>query len=168
MKVCSFGGIAWYVKDGLAKHVFRVQYNQAYISFRLDFAPEYVFIGVYIQPEGGRYFSVNMFADVGTCLMECSESGLTPFVGGDFNCRPGDLRQLGNGNMWAYTENNDKTTNKHGRTHFRDLCSTGNVKPVNGMKYHGMVCDNDFTFIRSNGKSQIDYCLTNSNGRTKI
>ena len=41
--------------------------------------------------------------------------------------------------------------------HFRDLCAAVNVKPVNGMKYRWMVFENDFTFIRSNGKSQINY-----------
>ena len=71
VKVCSFGGIAWYVKDALAKHLFHVCYNQAYISFRLDLAPQYVFIGVYIQPEEGRYFNVNMFSDVASALVDC-------------------------------------------------------------------------------------------------
>ena len=49
-----------------------------------------------------------------------------------------------------------------------DLCSAGNVKPVNGLKCRGLTFDKDFTFIRKNGKSQIDFCLTNANGKTKI
>ena len=88
--------------------------------------------------------------------------------GGDFNSRPGDLRQFGNNKSWIHTENRDKTSNKHGRTDFCDRCSAGNVKPVNGLKYRGLTFDNDFTFIRKNGKSQIDFCLTNANGKTKI
>lgn len=43
-----------------------------------------------------------------------------------------------------------------------------NIKPLNGLKYRGRNFDNDYTFIRSTGKSQIDLCLTNSNGRTKV
>ena len=35
-RTCTFGGIAWYIKNALAKHVVRVCYNNAYISFRLD------------------------------------------------------------------------------------------------------------------------------------
>ena len=88
--------------------------------------------------------------------------------GGDFNSRPGDVRQFGNNKSWIHTENRDKTSNKHGRTDFCDLCSAGNVKPVNGLKYRGLTFDNDFTFIRKNGKSQIDFCFTNANGKTKI
>ena len=39
---------------------------------------------------------------------------------------------------------------------------------VNGLKYRGLTLDNDFTYIRKNGKSQIDFCLTNTHGKTKI
>ena len=109
-----------------------------------------------------------MFSRLGAALIEFHEKGLTPFVGGDFNSRPGDSRQFGNNKSWIYTKNRDKTSNKHGRTYFSDLCSAGNVKPVNGLKYCGLTFDNDFTFIRKNGKSQIDFCLTNANGKTKI
>ena len=168
VKSCYYGGIAWYVKDYIAKHVFQVSYNPAFISFRLEIAPQFLFIGVYIQPEGGRYFNMNMFSDLGSLLIECQEKGLVPFVGGDFNSRPGDLRQLGNNNTWNYFENIDTKTNKHGTTYFRDLCKVGDIKPVNGLKYRGKKCDNDFTFTRKNGKSQIDFCLTNTEGRKKL
>ena len=77
-KTCIYGGIAWYIKTSLAKHVFQTQFNDAYISFRLTICPNYVFIGVYVQPEGARYFNVNMFADLGAHLAECYEKGLTP------------------------------------------------------------------------------------------
>ena len=36
------------------------------------------------------------------------------------------------------------------------------------MVYLEKTFGNDFTFVRSNGKSQIDFCLTNSMGRRKI
>ena len=84
-KLCHYGGIAWYVKNTLARHIFQTQFNESYISFRLDIAPKYIFIGVYIQPEGARSFDVSMFADVGAMLSDCREKGLTPFIGGDFN-----------------------------------------------------------------------------------
>ena len=62
----------------------------------------------------------------------------------------------------------DDNTNNHGRTLFKDLCLVGNVKPVNGLKFGRRVFVNDFTFLRSNGKSQIDYCMTNEYGRRLI
>ena len=167
-KICYYGGIAWYVKNSLAKHMFQVHFNEAYISFRLNIAPKYVFIGVYVQPEGARSFNVNMFADVGAHLAECHERGLIPFIGGDFNSRPGDLKQVNSNSMWNYEPNMDSNTNKHGKTFFRDICCAGDVKPINGMKYYRKTFDNNFTFIRSNGKSQIDFSLTNNEGRKKL
>ena len=89
-------------------------------------------------------------------------------LGGDFNSRPGDLRQLGNNVSWHYADNIDTKTNKHGTTYFRDICKVGDIKPINGLKYLGKKMDNDFTFMRKNGKSQIDYCLTNTDGRKKL
>ena len=168
LKSCSHGGIAWYVKHFLAKHIFQVVYNTAFISFRIDIVPDVVFIGVYIQPEGGRYFNVNMFSDLGALLVEYREKGITPFIGGDFNSRPGDLQKLGNNKSWIYERNKDEKTNKHGLTYFKDLCFIGNVQPVNGLKYRGKTFDNDFTFFRQNGKSQIDFCLTNKDGRNML
>ena len=168
VKSCSYGGIAWYVKDSIAKHVFHVTHNQAFISFRLDIAPRYLFVGVYIQPEGARHFDTKMFSDLGSLLIDCREKGLIPFIGGDFNSRPGELRQLGNDISWIYADNVDTKSNKHGTTYFRDLCKIGDVKPVNGLKYLGKKMENDFTFLRRNGKSQIDFCLTSTDGRKRI
>ena len=48
------------------------------------------------------------------------------------------------------------------------MCFIGDVQPVNGLKYRGKTFDNDFTFFRQNGKSQIDFCLTNKDGRTML
>ena len=164
-KICTYGGIAWYVRNSLAKHMFQVQFNEAYISFRLNLFPNIVFIGVYVQPEGARNFNLHMFAEVGALLADCNQKGLTPYVGGDFNSRPGDLHLINSDIAWTYESNIDTKTNKHGKTFFRDLCCAGKVKPINGMKYYGKTFDNNFTFIRSNGQSQIDFCLTNATGR---
>ena len=167
-KICTYGGIAWYVRNSLAKYMFQVQFNEAYISFRLKLVPNFVFIGVYVQPEGARNFNVHMFAEVGALLADCDQKGLVPYVGGDFNSRPGDLHLINSDTTWTYEPNIDSKTNKHGKTFFRDLCCAGNVKPINGMKYYGKTYDNNFTFIRSNGQSQIDFCLTNATGRRTI
>ena len=167
-KLCTCGGLAWYVKNNLARHIIEKQFNDSYISFRLDIAPKYVFVGVYIQPEGARNFKVNMFAEVGGFLNDCKEKGLIPFVGGDFNSRPGDLNALNNDDTWKYEPNVDQHTNTHGRTFFKDLCFVGNVKPINGLIFSRKTFKNDFTFLRCNGRSQIDLCLTNSNGRRLV
>ena len=168
-KICTCGGIAWYVRNSLAKHIMQTCFNDSFISFRLDIAPNYVFVGVYIQPEGARNFNVNMFAEVGAMLVDCKDKGLIPYIGRDFNSRPGDLNNLDNDDgKWKYAENVDKNTNGHGRTFFKDLCVVGNVKPINGLKFSQKTFKNDFTFLRSNGRSQIDFCLTNQIGRRNV
>ena len=87
----NHGGIAVYIKDNIVNHVFQVQYNTCYVAFRLDFCQNFMFIGIYIQPESSKYFSPNMFSDVASLLLDCKEKSIVPIVGGDFNARPVDL-----------------------------------------------------------------------------
>lgn len=164
-KVCNFGGIACYVKNSIANHVFQMKYYASHISFRIDTCPKFMFIGVYIQPEGGRYFDERMFTDLATTIMDCHEAGLVPYIGGDFNCRPGNFDAFSN---WKYSPNTDATINKHGRTYFTDLCRACNVKPINGLVYKKQKFDNDFTFVRGKSQSQIDFSLTDDVGRKFI
>ena len=62
---CTAGDIAWYIKNVLSKHLVHVHYNDAFISFQLHFALDYVFSGVHSQPDGARYFNADMFSDLG-------------------------------------------------------------------------------------------------------
>ena len=55
-KICDYGGIACYVKNSLASHLFQIKYNLSHIAFRISTVPGFMFIGAYIQPEGARYF----------------------------------------------------------------------------------------------------------------
>ena len=71
-----------------ARHVFQVPFDPVYICFRLDFVPNYVFIGVYIQPEGARYFKMEMFSRLGATLIEYYEKGLTHVIGEDLTRDP--------------------------------------------------------------------------------
>ena len=166
-KLCNFGGIACYVRNNIASHVFQVKYHVSYISFRIDTCPGFMFVGVYIQPEGARHFKESMFSDLSLILIECHEKGLIPFIGGDFNSRPGNLDSLGDG-KWRYNANKDTNQNQHGKTFFRDLCAACKVNPVNGMIYDKKEFQNDFTFVRGRAKSQIDFVLTDDIGRRHI
>ena len=128
-KLCVHGGIAFYIRENYAKFVHKVCYREAHISFRVKQYPKYVFFGVYIQPEGARYFDASMFTELVTDLLDCQSQGLIPYIGGDFNCRIGNpsdlLRQTA-----IYDTNIDEKTNKHGRTFFKDLCSLCDILPV--------------------------------------
>ena len=88
----NHGGIAMYVQKLLILHVIDVKYGNGYKSFRLDYAPRFLFIGMYIQPENSLYFNESMFCDLSTMLLEPQEKKLIPILGDDMNCRFGNLK----------------------------------------------------------------------------
>ena len=145
----------------------KLNYNTSLIYFRVDSCRSFMFIGVYIQPEGARYFNESLFPDLAKTLIDCNERGIVPIIGGDFNSRPGNFEILDD-DEWKYEQNMDIRTNKHGRTFLRDLCQSCKVKPVNGLIYRNRVFHNDFTFFRGSAKSQIDFSMTNRKGRKYI
>ena len=74
----NHGGIAVYVKVHLVPRVFDIILNTCYISFRLDFAPQFIFIGSYIQPENSKYFTVDMFCDLSSLLLSSQDKQSRP------------------------------------------------------------------------------------------
>ena len=162
----NHGGIAVYIKDNIVNHVFQVQYNTCYVAFRLDFCQNFMFIGVYIQPESSKYFSPNMFSDVASLLLDCKEKSIVPIVGGDFNARPGDLNTYFN--SMNYTSNIDRNSNNHGKTYFPDICKTGDIFPLNHLKYKKKQYTGAYTYHKTGKNSQIDFVLTNRLGMNYI
>ena len=59
-------------------------------------------------------------------------------------------------------------TNLYGRTYFKDLCRINKILPINHLTYKNKIFAGDFTYIKSEKKSQIDFCLTNEEGREYI
>ena len=43
----NHGGIVVYVQNSIAGNVFDVTYNECFVSFRLDFAPQFLIVGAY-------------------------------------------------------------------------------------------------------------------------
>ena len=110
--MCTRYGIAFYIKENFAKYVFRIRYREAHISFRIKLYPLYVFFGVYIQPEGARYFGPTMFSNLASDLIECHSNGLISYIRGDFNCRIVNLGNFCQYPSLQYTSNVDeKRTN---------------------------------------------------------
>ena len=72
---------------------------------------------------------MNMFADLDCLLSKCNEYNYTPYFGGDFNSRLGDLNTLSK--SWKYIINVDTTTNKHGRMFMTDTCKRNKIYPIN-------------------------------------
>ena len=124
--------------------------------------PSIVFIGCYIQPENSNYFDPDMFSELGSFLITLREKKLIPFMGGDLNCRFGDLNMLFEDKL--YTGNVDASSNKHGRTYGRDICTMGGIFPLNHLTHRGNVFEGDFTYFKGEKKSQIDFVFTCNEG----
>ena len=160
----NHGGIVAYVHKCLVPHVFDVRYNTCYVAFRLDFAPLFIFIGVYIQPENSKYFTTEMFSDL---LLSANERNF-PVLGGDMNCRFGDLNDTFSEKGLWYDKNVDPTDNYHGRTFGVDICRTCNLFPLNHLNYRNTIFKGGFTYIKSENRSQIDFAFTNRDGIKQV
>ena len=112
MGVCNHGGIVCYVKTELVTHMFNLQFNESYISFRLDFMPSLLIIASYIQPENSRYFDPSMFSNLCSLLLTAKEKKLILVLGGDINCRFGDLNILFKDENLVYDKNTDLSSNR--------------------------------------------------------
>ena len=164
VKSLDYGGIVAYVENSLAPHVFEIKYNTCFISLRLDHIPQFVFIGMYIQPEGSSHFDGDMFGILGSYLLSLRERNLVPILGGDMNCRFGELNIAFQEQRLAYTENKDSTSNHHGRTYGIDLCDSCKIFPLNHLKMYNRTFAGDFTYHKADKKSQIDYVFTDRTG----
>ena len=76
-----------------------------------------------------------MFGELGAFLVSLQEKKLTPIMGGDLNCRFGNLNQLSEDAGLLYEDKSDVSSNKHGLTYGKDLCKVGNVFPLNHLIY---------------------------------
>ena len=99
-------------------------------------------------------------------LSDCIACNYTPFIGGDFNCRLGDLNLLSKN--WYYNKNVDTNTNLHGRTFMAGICRRNAIYPINHLKYKCTTFEGDFTYLKNEKKSQIDLVLTNNIGRDYV
>ena len=106
-----------------------------------------------------------MFAELCSHIIECHRMNKIVYLGGDLNCRPGNLNNISRDKSWSYTDNIDLKNNSHGRNFFPELCKVANIMPVNHLKYNNKKFPGDFTYIKSEKKSQIDFVLTDKNGR---
>ena len=157
-----------YIRKHLATHVFDVTFNTCYISLRLDFAPAYLITGTYIQPENSKYFEPNMFSHLSTLLISARKKKLTAILGGDISCRYGELNGIFQEMNLHYEVNVDMVSSMHGRTYGKDICQVGDVFPLNHLIHGRKAFPGDFTYIKANTKSQIDFVYTNKDGLKNV
>ena len=166
IKLRHRGGVAVYVQEKLAKYVTKIRYEECFVSFMLSNVPKYMFIGVYIPPEDSVYADPGAFARLSELLLECRKNGFTPFLGGDFNSRIGNMNDIPG--RWNYLPNCDSFVNNYGRTYFTDMCSMCKMHPINDIIYKGKQYPSDFTYIKNSKKSHIDFILTNKDGLKSV
>ena len=105
-----------------------------------------------------------MFGALCDLLINSIENYLIPILGGDLNCRYGDLNTLLEDETHHFSMNVDGSRNNHGNTYGRDLCKTAKIFPLNHLNSPGNSFDGDFTYFKGNTNSQIDYVYTNQAG----
>ena len=164
VQILNHGGIALYVNKKLAPHVFNLSFHTSFVAFRLDFVPTLVFIGCYVQPESSKYFDPSLFSELCSFLISTRERKLTPIMGGDMNCRFGDLNNLCSAGNLAYEQNVDVDSNKHGLIYGTDVCTVSDVFPLNHLVHKGRSYEGDFTYHKAGRKSQIDFVFTSKEG----
>ena len=135
---------------------------------RLDHVPHFVFIGMYIQLEGSSHFDADMFGVLGSSLLSLRERNLVAILGGDMNCRFGQLNLAFKEQRLAYIENTDTTSNYYGRTYGIDLCNGCKIFPLNHLRMHDRTFPGGFTYYKADKKSQIDYVFTDKAGMKYI
>ena len=166
--VQKHGGLAVYIKDFYAQYMKDLRFSKSTISFTVSNIPNVFFMGLYIYPSDSRNFKDTDFASVVNDINYWLLKGYYPFIGGDFNSRPGDLNNVSEKSLkWRYRNNKDIIKNSHG-TLFADMCDVLNILPVNHCFYRGKYFDGGYTYFKANKKSQIDFLLTNNVGRAKI
>ena len=94
-----------------------------------------------------------MFGVLSNLLISLNERNLIPIMGGDMNCRFGNLNEAFREKGVIYEENVDSIDNYNGRNYGIDLCNTGNVFPLNHLRYKNRTFDGNYTYYKADKHS---------------
>ena len=125
-------------------------------------------MGVYIYPPSSSNYKDTDYSVVINEINYWMCKGYNPYIGGDFNSRIGDINLVSAKSLkWRYEVNADMKTNMN-QIHFRNMCETLKILPLNHMIYLKKIFEGGFTYYKANKTSQIDFVLTNNSGRRNI
>ena len=125
-------------------------------------------MGVYMYPYDSYNYTDSDFGLLSSEIEYWLSNGLILFIGGDLNGRIGDINSLSlNSLKWHYTNNIDTHLHQHGKM-LRNICELHQILPINHCRYYDQQFDGYFTYFKANKKSQIDFVLTNNEGRRLI
>ena len=164
----THGGIAVYVTNYLAQYVINLRYGKSSLSFCISTLPNTFFMGVYVYPTDSTNSDLTDFGELIDDISYWMDKGYTPFIGGDFNSRPGDLNIIGmNSLKWRFSQNIDTFVNTNGR-YIATMCQHLKLLPLNHCIYYNKYFEGNFTYYKSNKKSQIDFVFTENVGRKMV
>ena len=164
----SHGGIAAYVKTRIFEYVTNIRYTKISLSFMLSCLPRFSFMAVYMYPVDSVNYALVDFGTLSEEIEYWLNKGAAPFIAGDFNSRLGSLKDLADTSLkWRYDENIDPKMNSHGKL-LATVCKHTKTLPLNHCRYYNNTWDGKFTYYKAGKQSQIDFCLTNSEGRKHV
>ena len=105
-----------------------------------------------------------MFGVLGSLIISSREKSLIPILGGDINCRFGDLNQAFHEQKMCYSGNVDINTNSNGLIYGVDMCNSSLIFPINHLKIGNTTFPGDYTYQKAEKKSQIDFVFTDCAG----
>ena len=130
--ISTHGGNVAYIKNDIYEHMQSLRFSKCSISFKFNFAPGIVFMGVYIYPYDSYNYDDCDFALLSSEIEYWLCKGVIPFMGGDLNSRIGDLNAFGlNSLKWNYADNVDNHLNQYGKM-LRNICELHKILMVVG------------------------------------
>ena len=166
--ISKHGGNVAYIKNEIYEHIISLRYSKVSLAFNFSFAPNVVFMGNYIYPINSYNYVEGDFAILSNDIHYWLEKGAIPYIGGDFNSRIGDINAFSQDHLkWRYSNNVDSISNQHGKS-LLEVCDVHHIQPINHCNYYNTQFDGCFTYWKGEKKSQIDFLITNSEGRRLI
>ena len=181
------GGVCIGVHRSLEKHTKELKTGDPdIIAVKVSGSPvslerDLIIINVYDSPENSSYKKKRIQEGVHVPTLENllefvnSTQNCEIFLTGDFNARTGSLNFIPESNDWEDIKNlpacenqrssKDQTTDSRGRS-FLDFISSCNLSVLNGCTLGDIF--GEFTCMKYNGNSVVDYMLTSSTLRGKV
>ena len=153
------GGNILFVKAHIRKYIKKFRYFEWGIILYFEYS---VLIFIYLVPEYSRYYRDESLSEFFNILKRIEQSGKDGFVIGDHNGRMGDFDFPGK----IYDLNVDRSTNAQGIL-LASIYKSCEFYPINHLNIGYYTYTGNFTYVKSDKKSQIDYLFTNRHYKVK-
>ena len=162
------GGLAVYVNSFYSPYINNLRFTKCTISFSLSIIPKVFYMGVYMYPTDSDNYDLGDFGIITDEVKYWLCKGFTPYMGGDFNSRLGNLDEISAKSLgWCYANNVDEVRNGNYKD-FVSMCELLNILPVNHTIFKKKQFMGHWTYFKGNKKSQIDFLVTDNKGRERI